>query len=104
MPVFSILISVSPMTGWVVPLSPHTVPVGLRSDGRPNLRHMCRYVFSAMSVLAAPVSSRAWTCSPAMSSWSPMRHGRSAVTTGPRSRILGLGRGIGITHMAHSVT
>ena len=74
------LTSVSPITGRGVPPSLHTRPDGQSNDSHPSLRHLDIY-FSAMSDLAAPVSSRTWTCSPAISSY--IQNGDSTAISGP---------------------
>ena len=73
------LTSVSPITGRGVLPSLHTRPDGQSNDRHPSLRH--NSYFSVMSDLAAPVSSRAWTCSPAISSY--IQNGDSTATSGP---------------------
>ena len=62
------LTSVSLITGRGVPPNLHTRLDGQSNDRHPSLRHI-RYFFSAMSDLAAQVSSRAWTYSPEISSY-----------------------------------
>ena len=76
------LTSVSPITGRGVPPSLHTRSDGQTKDTHRTLRHIRLYIYLlAMSDLAAPVSSRAWTCSPEISSY--IQNGDSTAISGP---------------------
>ena len=62
------LTSVSQIIGSDVPQSLHTISDSRSNDRHPSLRYI-RYLFLTKSVLAAPVSSKACTCSAAISSY-----------------------------------